>query len=334
MKRITRHYLIPHEHNNFRSKLLHNSSLVVLVLFLLFTSVSFHILQQNKPEVLGVAYSINQQELLEYTNNARRENGLEPLVLNETLVSAANGKAQHMFTNNYWAHFAPDGTSPWSFIRGAGYNYVFAGENLAKGFTDSRSVVDAWMNSPSHRENLLSLKYKEIGFAISEGSIDGTETVLVVQIFGAQDVPVPTEQKIAVAPTTTVDPAVLPTSIPTILPTLGISPTAIPASNTALIQNPTVAYEEDTQLVVNNAPRITPSFLQLSVENNPFFDVSNINRLIPSFVVGVLLVALVLDFVIIKRKKIPRLVGHNLDHIMILGMFLLLLILQRFGSIL
>ena len=68
-----------------------------------------------------------------------------------------------MFSKNYWAHFAPDGsTSPWDFIHQSGYNYIFAGENLAKGFTDANSVVAAWMNSPSHRENILSNKYKDV----------------------------------------------------------------------------------------------------------------------------------------------------------------------------
>lgn len=330
MKKITKKYLIPHEHNNFRSKLLHNSSLVVLVLFLFFTSVAIQFLQTSKPEVLGIAYSINQQELLDYTNKARQENGLPPLTLNETLVAAANGKAQHMFANNYWAHFAPDGTSPWSFIRGAGYNYVFAGENLAKGFTDSQSIVNAWMNSPSHRENLLSDKYKEIGFAISEGVIEGNETVLVVQIFGAQDVPVPVEQKVAVVQNT---PAPTVVTIPTYT-VAPLAPTSRPASATAVIQDQEVVYANESDIVTQQFPFVTPSFLQLSVENNPLFDVRNINRLIPTVIVSLLLLTLVLDFVIIKRKKIPRLVGHNLDHIMILSMFLLLLILQRFGSIL
>jgi uncharacterized protein YkwD len=333
MKKITKKYLIPHEENNFRSKLLHHSSLVIVILFLFFTSVTTNFLQTQKPDVLGVAYSINQQELLDYTNKARQENSLPPLSLNQSLVSAANGKAQHMFANNYWAHFSPDGTSPWTFIRGSGYNYVFAGENLAKGFTDSQSVVNAWMNSPSHRENLLSNKYKEIGFAISEGTIDGNETVLVVQMFGAQDVPAPSEQQIAMVQNTPI-PTISIAISPTIFPTVVIQPSSAPATATANIRNTQIAYKNESDIVTQVLPVISPSFLQLSVENNPLFDITNINRLLPTLIVGSLLVALILDFMIIKRKKIPRVVGHNLDHIMILGMFLLLLILQRFGSIL
>lgn len=333
MRRVTKHYFIPQEQNNFRSKLLHHSSLIVLILFLFFTSISANIVHRQKPEILGVAYSINQQELLDYTNQARKDNGLEPLTLNPELISAANGKAQHMFANNYWAHFAPDGTSPWQFIRDSGYRYVFAGENLAKGFTDSKSVVDAWMNSPSHRDNLLSDKYKEIGFSVSEGKIDGVETVLVVQMFGAQDVPAPTEQRFAAAPITTTPPPAVVTVSP--IPTLTLVPTVAVASPTIVVETKKIENVAQPQILAQ-IPKIsiTPSFLQMSVENNPILNISRTTRAVPIIVIMSLLIALTLDFVVIRRKNIPRLVGNNLDHIMLLAMFLLLLLLQQFGSVL
>ncbi len=328
MRRITKQYFTPHEHNNFRSKLLHHSSLILFVLLLFISSVSVNFLHTRHPGVLGISYSISQQELLDQTNRVRQEHGLQPLQLNDSLVSAANGKAQHMIANNYWAHFAPDGTSPWSFIKGAGYGYVFAGENLAKGFTDSQSIVNAWLNSPSHRDNLLSDKYNDIGFAIVEGSLEGSETVLVVQLFGAQDVPAPTEQTIARIVTNT------PT--PTPIPAVALLPSAVPTS-IATIPAKIIEEKIETQpLVAIEIPitRITPSFLDASVENFPAINISSLTRAIPMIIVSLLLIALTIDFIIVKRRKIPRLVGHNLDHIMILGMFLLLLILQRFGSVL
>ena len=327
MRRITKHYFIPHEHNNFRSKLLHHSSLVILILILFITSISINFLHSSHPEVLGISYSISQQELLDHTNRVRQEHGLPPLQLNQSLASAANGKAQHMLANNYWAHFAPDGTSPWTFIKGAGYGYIFAGENLAKGFTDSQSIVNAWLNSPSHRENLLSDKYKDIGFAISEGTLEGSETVLVVQMFGAQDVPAPTEPTIARAVTDTPT----PTPIPAIALRSSVTP-IVAATSPAQITD----VQIETQPVVAQAPisQITPSFLNASAENFPLIGINSLTRAVPMIIVGSLLIALILDFIIIKRRKIPRIVGHNLDHIMILTMFLLLLVLQRFGSVL
>ena len=66
-----------------------------------------------------------------------------------------------MIAKNYWAHNAPDGASPWSFFKNVGYRYLYAGENLARDFGDSASVVNAWMNSPTHRDNLLSGRYRK-----------------------------------------------------------------------------------------------------------------------------------------------------------------------------
>lgn len=335
MRRATKHYFVPHEHNNFKSKILHHSTLIALIVLLFVSSMAINYLQTVRPDVMGISYSISQQELLEHTNRAREENGVAPLRLNEALISAANGKAQHMLANNYWAHFAPDGTSPWNFIRGSGYSYVFAGENLAKGFTDSASIVRAWMNSPSHRENLLSEKYNDIGFAITEGTLEGTETILVVQMFGALDVPANTDQYVAVAsdtlaPTPTLSPA--PTLTALISPTAVVTPTLVatdPAKiNEVEIENHPIAAAPNPIL------SITPAFLNITAQNLPAIDLSSPTRAIPTIVISMLLLALVIDFVIIKKRNIPRLVGHNLDHIMILLMFLLLLLLQRFGTIL
>ena len=91
-----------------------------------------------------------------------------------------------MLNKGYWAHFAPDGTSPWSFFTKFGYKYKYAGENLARDFSNPGSVVNAWMASSSHRENLLSPKYKEIGIAVVEGKLNGVDTTLVVQLFGTR----------------------------------------------------------------------------------------------------------------------------------------------------
>jgi hypothetical protein len=88
-----------------------------------------------------------------------------------------------MFRRNYWSHYGPDGTTPWSFILDAGYRYEYAGENLAKNFLFSQGVIDGWMQSPSHRENILRPEYTDIGLAIVNGTLNGEETTLVVQTF-------------------------------------------------------------------------------------------------------------------------------------------------------
>jgi hypothetical protein len=134
--------------------------------------------------VLGYASDINVTDLLKYTNEQRKANNLSELRLNEKLTNAAQKKATHMFEKNYWAHISPDGIEPWDFILGENYDYVYAGENLAKNFSHSKDVVVAWLNSPSHRDNLLSPNYDEVGFSVENGVLNGYETTLVVQFFG------------------------------------------------------------------------------------------------------------------------------------------------------
>ena len=89
-----------------------------------------------------------------------------------------------MIQNNYWSHTAPDGTTPWYWIINSGYDYLYAGENLAKDFIDAHSVLAAWLASPAHRNNILSKNFQDIGVAVIEGNLGGHPTILVVQMFG------------------------------------------------------------------------------------------------------------------------------------------------------
>ena len=134
----------------------------MLVLLLLGTSFLFSTTKQRLSGVLGVSVDISAQDLLLLTNEDRSHAGLSVLQLNSQLSQAAEAKAQDMFAKDYWAHFAPDGTSPWDFIHGAGYNYVYAGENLARGFTTAHDTENAWLNSPEHRANIMSSHYTDV----------------------------------------------------------------------------------------------------------------------------------------------------------------------------
>ncbi len=122
--------------------------------------------------------------VVQLTNEERSDNNASPLLRNATLDAAAAMKAEHMARNGYFAHFAPDGTSPWYWFDQAGYVYAHAGENLAIHFTDSDEVVDAWMNSPTHRANIVDSKFTEIGVGTAKGKFNGHNTVYVVQLFG------------------------------------------------------------------------------------------------------------------------------------------------------
>lgn len=126
------------------------------------------------------------------TNYARAEEELDPLVRNEILDKAAQMKAEDMALHGYFAHQSPDGISPWHWFREAGYEYAYAGENLAVHFTDSRAVVDAWLKSPTHRANMMNGTYREIGIGSAKGTYEGHDTLFVVQLFGTPRVSEPT----------------------------------------------------------------------------------------------------------------------------------------------
>lgn len=186
IKHVIHFLFIPSDKNNYRAKLIQHDLLSIYFCILLLLTVAIKHGNQLGPvgHVLGVATDINTSELLQQTNEQRAKYNLPPLTLSTRLSQAAALKADNMFTLNYWAHFAPDGTSPWDFMHQANYQYEYAGENLAKNFLFSKNVVDAWMDSPTHRENILRSEYTEVGYAIKNGTLNGEETTLVVQMFG------------------------------------------------------------------------------------------------------------------------------------------------------
>lgn len=168
--------------------------------------------------------------VVDLTNREREEAAAAPLRRNATLDAAATLKAKHMAENEYFAHYAPDGTSPWYWFDEAGYVYAHAGENLAIHFTDSAEVVEAWMQSPTHRANIVDAKYVEIGVGTAKGKFDGYDTVYVVQLFGAPAV-TPLASAANPAPAT-------PTPAPTPTPTPAPVPVSAPAESVGLNETP------------------------------------------------------------------------------------------------
>ena len=124
--------------------------------------------------------------IIKWTNTQREDQGLIPLHENALLRKAAEAKVDDMFAQQYFEHESPDGKSPADLARGAGYSYIIVGENLALGnFKDDKTLVQAWMDSPGHRANILHGKYQEIGTAAKKGMFEGKEVWLAVQEFGA-----------------------------------------------------------------------------------------------------------------------------------------------------
>lgn len=122
--------------------------------------------------------------VVDLTNDARHDLAEPTLKRSALLDQAATLKAQHMADHVYFAHYSPTGESPWYWFDKVGYQFVHAGENLAIHFTDSTAVVDAWLQSPAHRANIVNENYTEIGVGTAKGMYEGYETVYVVQLFG------------------------------------------------------------------------------------------------------------------------------------------------------
>ena len=289
------HLFIPSERNNFRAKLLHIDFLSFYLCLALFVSFSYRTLATNNlGSVLGIATDITVDKLYQLTNQERGKEGLSSLKYNAQLAAAACGKANYMFANNLWAHYGTDGTTPWSFILNAGYRYRYAGENLAKDFMASDGVMQGWMNSPTHRENVMRKEYKDIGFCVANGTLNGEETTLVVQMFGSPQAGqngfvrkvAAAEKKVAVA---------------------------TPSSKGVEIAS--------TELVQNH-----PQGFNINLAKLPF----NLSLMLFSL----LLIALFFDFYFAHRLGVMRVVGKHMAHFIFLGFVLISLFIVTSGAIL
>lgn len=142
--------------------------------------------------VLGTSEGITQDGLLRETNKARRDSGEIDLSSNTRLTKAAQAKANDMVKRNYWSHETPDGKQPWIFIDAQSYSYRTAGENLAYGFSESEEVVRGWLNSASHRDNLLNGGFEQVGFGVAQSNDfqDGGPETVVVAMYAKPGSPV------------------------------------------------------------------------------------------------------------------------------------------------
>ena len=130
------------------------------------------------------ASEINAENVVKYVNEARIKEGLVELQVSEKLTEVATAKVNDMVAHNYFAHTSPAGLTPWRWFELKGYDYKYAGENLAINFTTAEDQQIAWMKSPTHKKNILNVNYQEIGVAVAAGEVNGTLGIISVQEFG------------------------------------------------------------------------------------------------------------------------------------------------------
>jgi hypothetical protein len=176
-----KHYLIASETNNYNPWITSSSALV-------FFLVVIWGLRLIVPQGLTLAQSfLSPSDIMNRINSERSSRSIPTVATNTKLITAAQQKSDDMLARSYFSHIDPDGNYVWPKIEAAGYKpYTTLGENLAMDFSSPEELVAAWMNSPTHRANLLNEKFKDQGLALSSGKYEiNHDTTIVVSLFGA-----------------------------------------------------------------------------------------------------------------------------------------------------
>lgn len=259
LKTPKRHHESHHRHTKEFVK--HYWPYIPLLIFVVF-SLSLGYSVQPKflnNETLAYATNMSSDGLLSSTNSERSANGKGSLGLNGQLTSAAQAKANDMVSRDYWSHTTPDGKQPWYFIDQAGYSYKKAGENLAYGFATSSGAVTGWMNSPSHRDNMLDGDYLDVGFGIANSASyqsSGEQTIVVAMygnpVVASASSPAPTPEPAPAAPKAESKPKPAATAPPAPTP----EPAPAPESPAAPLQDEPAAEPAQETLTTESEPPV------------------------------------------------------------------------------
>lgn len=351
-KSVASQLFLPQSSNNHRPRVLRATSYFYFSGLMLLFVVGLQLLSAfggSYGAVLGFASSITPAQIIEQTNSQREKVGLPPLVVNTALSQAAQSKGQHMMTNQYWAHVAPDGTDPWYFIRQSGYQYRVAGENLARDFDETSRMVSAWMDSPTHRANILNNRYTEIGIAVIDGNLEGYETTLVVQMFGQpttlaasgdnptvginqqqakQEVPQPAVLATDTDPTTNLESELDTNPNPASDLTENTIPEAIPDSISVTPTSNSIFGPSPIPAVLASA--LVPMG---SIEIPPLLTPIQLTKAVFLSLIMMLGTTLAYDAWIAENNRTVRIVGKNLAHIFFFSAVAFLVIFFRAGLI-
>ena len=141
----------------------------------------------------GTSAQLSKDNVITLTNKYRKESSnLPALKENKKLDLSAQKKLDDMFTNQYFEHVSPKKIGVGELGDQVGYEYILIGENLAMGnFKSDDALLDAWIASEGHRENIVNKHYTEIGVAVGKGKFDGKEIWMAVQHFGTPRIACP-----------------------------------------------------------------------------------------------------------------------------------------------
>jgi len=306
-------FLIPHKHNNHHPYLLRHESLF-LAAFSILVLQFFSFAGVSGNNVLGYGTDINKDKIIALTNQERTSRGLNPLKESSLLNTSAFLKGEDMFAKDYWAHFAPDGTSPWYFFKKVGYKYTWAGENLARDFATSNGVVAGWMASQGHRDNMLNPDFTEIGISVQNGTLQGEQTTLVVEHLATPKEenknpnPLAASQKKSNGELTTLE----------------------EGFNSQIKKSPTVS----SAAKVDKIQEKIVTEVKNGFNFNAFWQNLSFGQKSTIFLLAILLALFLFDSFVILRKGVERHNSHSFLHALVIGILLIAIVRGSLGGIL
>ncbi|MEU5144863.1 CAP domain-containing protein [Streptomyces sp. NPDC021139] len=113
--------------------------------------------------------AVAEAQVLKLVNDERAKVGCSPVAANSALRELAEDFSRAMAAQGFFDHTDPGGATPWDRAAAAGISGL-GGENIARGQADAQAVMDAWMNSPAHRANILNCDFKTLGVGVHFGS--------------------------------------------------------------------------------------------------------------------------------------------------------------------
>jgi len=299
MSRIA-NFFIASEANNYKPPVLSYKALTIYGILMLL----LRLLLDTMP-ASGAA--VESGTLMQLINQERSSRNLTVLIAHSSLVKASAEKSQDMIDRDYFAHVDPDGNYVWYRIANAGYGaYKTLGENLAVDFTTSEGMIQAWLDSPTHRANLLQTDFRDQGLTALYGDYQGRFTNLTASLFGAKvagqttpppppaplPTPVGTPTPVGApppaptpkpAPAPAPKPAPSPVPAPKPQPAPAPAPTPVPVA-TAPAPTPQPAEESplaETQQIIKNLPRsFTVSRIVFTIFGLFFFLILSIDTVI------------------------------------------------------
>lgn len=194
MNRIT-NFFIASAQNNYKPAALSYKAMIVYGILLL-------VLRLFLGSLKAEATAIESNALMAMINEERTNRNLNALFTNSALLKAASLKSQDMLARDFFAHVDPDGNYVWPKIIAAGYTpYKLLGENLAVDFSTAEGMIKAWLDSPTHRANLLHKEFVDQGLSAQFGDFQERYTNVTTSLFGSLT-QIIKSKKIARAPVT------------------------------------------------------------------------------------------------------------------------------------